>query len=153
MCASCENYLGELNNKTEYIAWNKYPGGHNGKQSNDGANADGYGNFRAGSGFSRILSMVNLSNKEGIDSKEGKNSETHGGNSVNNRNTSDKILPKLNENSSFEESMVSRMKRTTMPISPSNYSNFVDDFTSNEIYSANTLNVNYMSPNKHEPKM
>ena len=95
MCASCENFLGELNNKTEYIAWNKYPsGGNNGKE---GTSADAYGNFRAGSGFSRILSMVNLSsNKEAIDSKDGKNSESHGGNSVNKRKMSDKILPKLN---------------------------------------------------------
>lgn len=24
-CASCESYIGDINNTTQYLAWNKYP--------------------------------------------------------------------------------------------------------------------------------
>ena len=47
VCASCEaNIRGELDKRTDYIAWNKYP------QREDKA-------YRLGHGFSRMLQMVN----------------------------------------------------------------------------------------------
>lgn len=47
VCASCEaNIRGELDKRTEYVAWNKYP------QREDKA-------YRLGHGFSRMLQMVN----------------------------------------------------------------------------------------------
>ena len=47
-CASCEAYIGELKEKNDYLAWNKYP-----MRENDKA-------YRIGNGFSRMLNMLNL---------------------------------------------------------------------------------------------
>ena len=47
LCASCESVLkGELDNRCDYIAWNKYPSREE-------------KNYRMGHGFSRMLQMVN----------------------------------------------------------------------------------------------
>lgn len=48
-CASCESYLGELNNKWEYLPWNKYP-------TRDFVDKS----YRMGNGFSRMLEKLNL---------------------------------------------------------------------------------------------
>ena len=56
-CASCETYIGDLNEKKDYVAWNKYPQRERDK------------NYRVGNGFSRMLNMLNLDIKntfEGI---------------------------------------------------------------------------------------
>ena len=54
-CASCESYLGELKNTKEFTPWSKYP------------NRDDK-NYRYGSGFSRMLNMLNLDLKNQLDS-------------------------------------------------------------------------------------
>ena len=54
-CASCESYLGELKNTKEFTPWSKYP------------NRDDK-NYRYGSGFSRMLNMLNLDFKNQLDS-------------------------------------------------------------------------------------
>ena len=47
VCASCEaNIRGELDKRTEFVPWNRYP------QRDDKA-------YRIGHGFSRMLQMVN----------------------------------------------------------------------------------------------
>ncbi|MCQ2819871.1 MAG: hypothetical protein MJ252_21610 [archaeon] len=52
MCASCEAYLGELQDKKDdYIVWNKYPM----REQDKG--------YRIGSGFSRMLNMLSLDSK------------------------------------------------------------------------------------------
>ena len=48
-CASCEAYIGELKDKDEYLAWNKYPM----REPQDKG-------YRIGNGFSRMLNMLNL---------------------------------------------------------------------------------------------
>ena len=48
-CASCESYIGELNNKWEYLPWNKYP-------TRDYVDKS----YRMGNGFSRMLQKLNL---------------------------------------------------------------------------------------------
>lgn len=51
LCASCEAYIGELNQKDDYLAWNKYPMREHEK------------GYRVGHGFSRMLNMLNLESK------------------------------------------------------------------------------------------
>ncbi|MCQ2818393.1 MAG: hypothetical protein MJ252_14090 [archaeon] len=48
-CACCESYLGELKDKDQYIPWNKYPL----RDPNEKL-------YRIGSGYSRMLQMINL---------------------------------------------------------------------------------------------
>ena len=54
-CASCEAYLGELKDKSEYLAWNKIPSNH----------IDFDRTIRVGNGFSRILNMLNIDSIHG----------------------------------------------------------------------------------------
>ena len=56
-CASCESYIGELKNKEDYVAWNKYP---QRERTNDK-------NYRVGNGFSRMLKMLNIDLKNSHD--------------------------------------------------------------------------------------
>ena len=60
ICASCEAYIGELKEKEEYMAWNKYP--HREKEKN----------YRLGNGFSHMLNMLNIDmkNQENYNSEE-----------------------------------------------------------------------------------
>ena len=51
-CASCEAYIGDLKDKTDYLAWNKIP-----------AKGDFDKTMRAGNGFSRILNMINIDHR------------------------------------------------------------------------------------------
>jgi len=51
LCASCESYLGDLKESTQYIPWNKYPI----KDPNDKL-------YRVGAGFSKMLSIVSVDN-------------------------------------------------------------------------------------------
>ena len=48
LCASCESYLGELKDNTNYIPWNKYP------------NRDIEKLYRLGNGFSKMLQMIQI---------------------------------------------------------------------------------------------
>ena len=64
-CASCEAYIGELKEKNDYLAWNKYP-----MRENDKA-------YRIGNGFSRMLNMLNLDVKNSsFDPMENSDGET-----------------------------------------------------------------------------
>ena len=55
-CASCEAYLGDLKDRENYLAWNKYPM----REPQDKA-------YRIGNGFSRMLSMLNIEVKGSYD--------------------------------------------------------------------------------------
>ena len=48
LCASCESYIGELKDNTNYIPWNKYP------------NRDVEKLYRLGNGFSKMLQMIQV---------------------------------------------------------------------------------------------
>jgi hypothetical protein len=50
-CASCESYIGELQDNTQYVPWNKYPM----RDPNDKL-------YRVGNGFSKMLQMINVEN-------------------------------------------------------------------------------------------
>ena len=59
LCASCEGYIGDLKDSTTYVPWNKIPMRDNGDKL-----------YRIGTGFSKMLQMVNVeNNKETIDKK------------------------------------------------------------------------------------
>ena len=48
LCASCEAYIGDLKDNTNYIPWNKYP------------NRDVEKLYRLGNGFSKMLQMIQI---------------------------------------------------------------------------------------------
>lgn len=48
-CASCEAYIGDLHDNTQYVPWNKYPM----RDPNDKL-------YRIGNGFSKMLQMINV---------------------------------------------------------------------------------------------
>jgi hypothetical protein len=48
-CASCEAYIGDLQDNTQYVPWNKYPM----RDPNDKL-------YRIGNGFSKMLQMINV---------------------------------------------------------------------------------------------
>ena len=63
-CASCETYIGDLNEKKDYVAWNKYPQRERDK------------NYRVGNGFSRMLNMLNMDIKNTFDGLKENNYES-----------------------------------------------------------------------------
>jgi hypothetical protein len=63
-CASCETYIGDLNDKKDYVAWNKYPQRERDK------------NYRVGNGFSRMLNMLNMDIKNTFDGLKENNYES-----------------------------------------------------------------------------
>ena len=50
-CASCENYLGDLKENNEQVIWNKFP---------DRENINNTYDNKVGSGYSRLLNLVNI---------------------------------------------------------------------------------------------
>lgn len=54
ICASCDNYLGELKDNTKYVQWNKYPN----RDNNDRV-------YRIGNGFSKMLQLINVEGLNG----------------------------------------------------------------------------------------
>ena len=63
-CASCEAYIGDLKEKEDYVAWNKYPQREKEK------------NYRVGNGFSRMLNMLNMDIKNTFDGLKENNYES-----------------------------------------------------------------------------
>lgn len=77
-CASCEAYIGELKDKDEYLAWNKYPM----REPQDKG-------YRIGNGFSRMLNMLNLDVRGSYENGEQEeNKQTNGNERKINGNTS-----------------------------------------------------------------
>ena len=63
-CASCEAYIGDLKEKGDFVAWNKYPQREKDK------------NYRVGNGFSRMLNMLNMDIKNTFDGLKENNYES-----------------------------------------------------------------------------
>ena len=63
-CASCEAYIGDLKDKEDFVAWNKYPQREKEK------------NYRVGNGFSRMLNMLNMDIKNTFDGLKENNYES-----------------------------------------------------------------------------
>ena len=67
-CASCEAYIGELRDNTQYVPWNKYPL----RDPNEKL-------YRIGNGFSKMLQMLN------VDGGVTNNNTTEGNNTIGNK--------------------------------------------------------------------
>ena len=98
LCASCEAYIGDLKDNTNYIPWNKYP------------NRDVEKLYRLGNGFSKMLQMIQVdeNDKKNVATSMQNNMVYNDGNEVNNNNIKDdfgktsenykKGLPKIKSN-------------------------------------------------------
>ncbi len=62
-CASCEAYIGELHDNTQYVPWNKYPL----RDPNEKL-------YRIGNGFSKMLQMLNVDGGTNNNTTENNNS-------------------------------------------------------------------------------
>ncbi len=91
-CASCESNLKDLEQKDNFVAWNKYPSREE-------------KTYRIGHGYSRILEMVNEEVIKSFENKESKgynsDDDKKSGNSKNNSKIKNKS--KLNESTNFPE--------------------------------------------------
>ena len=65
-CASCESYIGDLKEKGDFVAWNKYPQREKNIEKN----------YRVGNGFSRMLSMLNIDIKNNLNNIDLNNYES-----------------------------------------------------------------------------
>ena len=54
-CASCEAYIGDLQENNQYVPWNKYPA----RDGNEKL-------YRIGNGFSKMLQMINIENNTNL---------------------------------------------------------------------------------------
>ena len=81
LCASCDSYIGDLKENSNFVPWNKYPNRENEKL------------YRLGNGFSKMLQLVQVDENDkknvGVNSYESKNTQ----NEIN-----DKGLPKIKHN-------------------------------------------------------
>ncbi len=111
LCASCEAYLGDLKESTQYVPWNKYPI----KDPNDKL-------YRVGAGFSKMLSIVSVDNNN-----NNNNNNTNINNNNNNNNYKDNNL-----NHSYSTNNVNFSKIKNKDFNNSNISNFNNDIINEE---------------------
>ena len=140
-CASCEAYLGELKEKGDFVAWNKYPQREKDK------------NYRVGNGFSRMLNMLNMDIKNTFDGlKENnyesddesklyetgrlKTSPTNFNNTSNNNQNYNNISK---SKKSFNRSTMNNFEKNTLP--KINISKNKDEGTSEEHNNYNTSTI------------
>ena len=100
LCASCEAYIGDLKESTQYVPWNKYPS----REPNDKL-------YRIGTGFSKMLQMVSIEGggqKEVIDKNASANFNSLQEFYKDNKNEKD-----VNENN---ESMIKNEENVNPPI-------------------------------------
>jgi len=91
-CGSCENYLGDLNEKNNYLPWNKYPGQENRV-------------YRVGSGFSKMLQMLNLEGGNNHSNLESLNNSRYNNKKDNNKGRVHSNLQKSFHNDNSVDSM------------------------------------------------
>ena len=91
-CASCEANLKDLEQKDNYVAWNKYPSREE-------------KTYRIGHGYSRILEMVNEEVIKSFENKESKGYNSDDDKKTGNfkNNSKNKNKNKLNESTTFAE--------------------------------------------------
>ena len=81
LCASCDSYIGDLKENSNFVPWNKYPNRENEKL------------YRLGNGFSKMLQFVQVDENDkknvGVNSYESNNTQNE---------TNDKGLPKIKHN-------------------------------------------------------
>ena len=89
LCASCDAFIGDLKENSNFVPWNKYP------------NREGEKLYRLGNGFSKMLQMINLEENDkkigGINKLENYAQNTEINKEDNNKNL-DKGLPRIKNN-------------------------------------------------------
>ena len=89
LCASCDSYIGDLKENSNFVPWNKYP------------NREGEKLYRLGNGFSKMLQLVHMDENDkkdiGVIHNENNTQYTDGNKDENNKNF-DKGLPKIKNN-------------------------------------------------------
>lgn len=94
-CASCETYLGELSNTTDFVTWNKMRSESTEKATTNTTTI----NMRTGNGFSRILNLLNLQGRK-------ESSEQL----IESQRTAHGSLPKLMKKSETENNIMNKKK-------------------------------------------
>ena len=121
LCASCESYIRDLNNKSDYVAWNKYP------QRDDKT-------YRMGHGFSRMLQNVNsnlLKSQEMKDKNFISDDEINDLNYIQSGRNKDVILPIVSNQRNFNtvnNNNISNISNIDNNISNVNQSNINQSF-------------------------
>ena len=85
LCASCDSYIGDLKESSNFVPWNKYP------------NREGEKLYRLGNGFSKMLQLVHVDEndkKGGINQMEINNTQY----SEDNNKNFEKGLPRIKNN-------------------------------------------------------
>ena len=85
LCASCDSYIGDLKESSNYVPWNKYP------------NREGEKLYRLGNGFSKMLQLVHVDEndkKGGMNQMEINNTQY----SEDNNKNFEKGLPRIKNN-------------------------------------------------------
>ena len=165
-CASCEANLKDLEQKDNFVAWNRYPSREDKK-------------YRMGHGYSRLLEMVNeevIKNFEGKDIKDNKgyvsdedkkylntsNSNSKNVSKINDVNTSKgKIsikLPKVNKkilnlnktNDKFEISSNNKFVKSASPYEEEDSAVIQDEPKVTKIYKKNIKKYDELNKNKIE---
>ena len=138
LCASCENVIrGELDKKTDYIPWNKYP-------------ARDDKTYRMGHGFSRMLQMVNddimrSTNTDNINSNLFLNTNINNNNNFNLSNTINKETQKDDDNNSPSNNISNNVANVKLPKVKNKNLNV------NTTYSLNSFDINlHKEKNKDE---
>ena len=101
LCASCEAYIGDLKDNTNYIPWNKYP------------NREVEKLYRLGNGFSKMLQMIqidendkknvgtSISNNDGMDGNNYAKDDNFGKTAENVKRGLPKIKTNMNQTRSY----------------------------------------------------
>lgn len=86
LCASCENYIGDLKETTGYVPWNKYPM----RDPNDKL-------YRIGNGFSKMLQMITVDGDNKFNTGDGFYGEISktAGNRERDHSNPKEVLPKI----------------------------------------------------------
>ena len=122
VCASCEAYIGELKENSSFVPWNKYPIK---EIANDNNNNSANKLYRVGSGFSKMLQIMNVETKKknnnNFDNNINDNNVISVKNSINNNNFGERNLRNnLSVNQSLEKD------------SNNNIENYIFDNNNNE---------------------
>ena len=89
LCASCDSYIGDLKESSNYVPWNKYP------------NREGEKLYRLGNGFSKMLQLVHVDEndkKSGMNQMEINNTQYSDINREDINKNFDKGLPRIKNN-------------------------------------------------------
>ena len=116
-CASCESNLKDLEQKDNFVAWNRYPSREE-------------KTYRIGHGYSRILEMVNEEVIKSFENKESKgynsDDDKKSGNSKN--NSKNKNRSKLNESTNFPDKNIKlpKVKKKVLNLNNLNLRNYLN---------------------------